>query len=126
MLFRSERLEIGNGLTLHHTGGHYAGQAALHDLPGRRLFCGDMFKVDQDDGGRSRAVSSHKAFHKNIPLTHRELRRYREVIAPLPFDAVLTPFEYAPEIGRREALAVLDEQLARRPEVRRVPLESLR
>ena len=34
-------------------GGHYEGQAALHDAPGRRLFCGDMFKIDQDAAGRS-------------------------------------------------------------------------
>jgi glyoxylase-like metal-dependent hydrolase (beta-lactamase superfamily II) len=119
-------LELAPGYTLHHVGGHYEGQAALHDAVGRRLFCGDMFKVDQDADGRSHAISSHKAFHKDIPLTHAELRKYRDVIAPLPFDAVLTPFEYAPEIGHAQALAVLDEQLGRRPEVRRVPLESLR
>jgi glyoxylase-like metal-dependent hydrolase (beta-lactamase superfamily II) len=118
-------LDIGGGCALHHVGGHYEGQAALHDAPGRRLFCGDMFKIDQDAGGRSTAISSHKAFHKDIPLTHAELRRYRDVIAPLDFDAVLTPFEYAPEVGRDVALRVLDEALARRPEVRRVPLDSV-
>ena len=117
-----ERLELGGELTLHHVGGHYAGQAALHDARGRRLFCGDMFKVDQDAQGRSHAVSSHKAFHKDIPLTHRELRRYRDVIAPLAFDALLTPFEYAPEVGREVALRVLDEALARPPAVVRTPL----
>ncbi|HEX8389491.1 MAG TPA: hypothetical protein VF636_10760, partial [Sphingomonas sp.] len=41
-----EALELAPGYTLHHVGGHYEGQAALHDAPGRRLFCGDMFKVD--------------------------------------------------------------------------------
>lgn len=117
-----EVLELAPGCTLHQVGGHYAGQAVLHDAPGRRLFCGDMFKIDQDERGRSTAVSSHKAFHKNIPLTHAELRRYRETIVPLPFDAVLTPFEYAPEVGREVALAVLDDALARPPGVRRFPL----
>ena len=119
-------LELAPGYTLHHVGGHYEGQAALHDAPGRRLFCGDMFKIDQDEAGRSHAISSHKAFHLDIPLTHAELRRYRDVVAPLEFDAVLTPFEYAPEIGRAQALAALDEALARPPGVRRLPLESLR
>ena len=114
-----DTLDLGDGLVLHHVGGHYAGQAALHDARMRRLFCGDMFKVDQDAAGRSHAISSHKAFHKDIPLTHRELRRYRDVIAPLAFDAILTPFEYAPEIGRDLAVRVLDEALARPPEVRR-------
>ncbi len=121
-----DMLELAPGYVLHHVGGHYEGQAALHDEPGRRLFCGDMFKIDQDEAGRAQAISSHKAFHLDIPLTHAELRRYREVIAPLDFDAVLTPFEYAPEIGRAEALAALDEALARPPGVRRLPLESLR
>ena len=117
-----DTLEIGPGLTLHHVGGHYAGQAALHDEHGRRLFCGDMFKVDQDEAGRSTALSSHKAFHKDIPLTHGELSRYRDTIAPLAFDAILTPFEHAPEVGRDVALAVLDDALARPVGVRRVAL----
>lgn len=118
-------LELAPGYTLHHVGGHYEGQAALHDAPGRRLFCGDMFKIDQDEAGRSHSISSHKAFHKDIPLTHAELRRYRDVIAPLEFDAVLTPFEYAPEIGRAQALAALDEGLARAPGVKRLSIEGL-
>ncbi|WP_228242611.1 hypothetical protein [Porphyrobacter sp. GA68] len=117
-----DTLELAPGYTLHHVGGHYAGQAALHDAQGGRLFCGDMFKIDQNTDGRSTHVSSHKAFHKNIPLTHGELARYRDVIAPLGFDAVLTPFEYAPEIGRDRALAVLDQALSHPPEVRRYPL----
>jgi len=117
-----EALEIAPGYTLHHVGGHYEGQAALHDAPGRRLFCGDMFKIDQDADGVSQAISSHKAFHKDIPLTHAEVRRYRDAIAPLDFDAVLTPFEHAPEVGRDVALAVLDEALTRAPAVKRLPL----
>jgi glyoxylase-like metal-dependent hydrolase (beta-lactamase superfamily II) len=107
-----EPTEIAPGFRLIPIGGHYAGQAALHDAPGRRLFCGDMFKVDQQ-GGRSVAVSSHKAFHKNIPLTASELRRYREAIAPLEFEAVLTPFEFAPEVDRDTALAALDDEVRR-------------
>ena len=117
-----DRLELAPGYTLHHVGGHYDGQAALHDAADRRFFCGDMFKIDQDPAGVSQAVSSHKAFHKDIPLTHAELRRYREVIAPLEFDTVLTPFEFAPEISRSVALAVLDEALARPPGVKRIAL----
>ena len=117
-----DTLELAPGITLHHVGGHYAGQAALYDAPGRRLFAGDMFKVDQDAAGRSTHLSAHKAFHKNIPLTHGELAHYRDTIAPLAFDAVLTPFEYAPEVGRAEALAMLDDALSRPPQVRRFAL----
>ncbi len=100
-------LELASGYTLHHVGGRYEGQAALHDMPGERLFRGN---------------STHKSFHKDIPLTHAELRRYRDVIPPLDFDAVLTPLKYAPEVNRTVALTVLDEALARAPGVRRLPL----
>jgi hypothetical protein len=59
-----DKLELAPGYMLHLVGGHYTGQAALHDQPGQRLFCGDMFKVDQDEDGRSHAISSHKAFRQ--------------------------------------------------------------
>jgi len=117
-----DHYELAPGYTLHQVGGHYDGQACLHDAPGGRLFCGDMFKLDQDANGRSTAISSHTAFHKDIPLTHAELRRYRDVTAPLAFDAVLTPFEFAPEVDSGVALAALDEGLARTPGVKRLPL----
>ncbi len=117
-----DMLELAPGYTLHQVGGHYDGQACLHDAPGRRLFCGDMFKIDQDETGRSRAISSHKAYHKDIPLTHAELRRYRDVIAPLAFDTILTPFEYAPDVSHAIAIAALDDGLARAPGVKRLAL----
>jgi glyoxylase-like metal-dependent hydrolase (beta-lactamase superfamily II) len=121
-----EALEIAPGLVLHHVGGHYEGQAVLHDAGRRILFCGDAFKIDQDAAGNSTAVSTHKAFHKSIPLTPDEIRRYRDVIAGLDFDTVCTPFEHAPGIGREIALAVLDDQLRRPPGVRHIPVDELR
>jgi hypothetical protein len=121
-----ETLELPTGQTLHHVGGHYEGQAVLHDPARRMLFCGDAFKIDQDEHGRNLAVSAHKAFHKNIPLTPGELRRYRAVIARLDFDTVCTPFEHAPGIDTAMATAVLDDGLSRPPSVRRVPIDELR
>lgn len=120
-----ETLQIGAGLTLHHVGGHYEGQAVLHDAGRRILFCGDAFKVDQDAVGNNLAVSTHKAFHKSIPLTPAEVRRYRDVIAPLDFDTVCTPFEHAPGVTRDVALAVLDDQLRGPPGVRHIPMAEL-
>jgi glyoxylase-like metal-dependent hydrolase (beta-lactamase superfamily II) len=117
-----DRFELAPGYALVPVGGHYAGQSALHDAASRRLFCGDMFKVDQDGFGRSEAVSSHKAFHKNIPLTHRELKRYRKALAPLNFTSLCTPFEFAPDVGRDIALAAIDQALSRPPGVVRYPL----
>ena len=117
-----DRLRLTDDLELIHVGGHYAGQAALHDARGRRLFCGDMLKVDQDKDGRSLAISAHKAFHKSIPLTTGELAYYRERVAPLDFDAVLTPFEYAPDVGRDLCVRFFDEQIRLAPGVRRYPV----
>jgi hypothetical protein len=121
-----EGLELRPGQRLLHVGGHYEGQAVLHDAGRRILFCGDAFKVDQSASGENIAISTHKAFHKSIPLSPAEVRRYREVITPLDFDTVCTPFEHAPGITREIALAVLDDQLRGPPAVRHLPLESLR
>jgi glyoxylase-like metal-dependent hydrolase (beta-lactamase superfamily II) len=121
-----EVLELRPGQRLLHVGGHYEGQAVLHDAVRRILFCGDAFKVDQSPEGENLAISTHKAFHKSIPLSPAEARRYREVIAPLDFDILCTPFEHAPGITRDIALAVLDDQLRGPPGVRHLPLESLR
>ena len=121
-----DALQLRPGLTLHHVGGHYEGQAVLHDAHRRILFCGDAFKVDQDAQGNNLAVSTHKAFHKSIPLSPGEVRRYRDVIAPLDFDTVCTPFEHAPGVTREVALAVLDDQLRGPPGVRHIPFDELR
>ncbi|MBB4658403.1 hypothetical protein [Parvularcula dongshanensis] len=120
-----DALELLPGLTLHHVGGHYEGQAVLHDEGAGRLFCGDVFKIDQTEDGRSHAISSHKAFHKDIPLTHGELQRYRDVIAPLDFTEVCTPFEHAPDVGRGACVAALDRALSETPKVRRYALKDL-
>ena len=119
-----DTLELTDTLTLHHVGGHYEGQAVLHDARRRLLFCGDVFKVDQDAAGRSHAVSSHKAFHKDIPLTAGEVARYKSVIGSLDFQGVLTPFEYAPEVDTALATAVLDAQVQGSPKVRRHPVPA--
>ncbi|MFT8246680.1 MBL fold metallo-hydrolase [Roseomonas sp. BN140053] len=121
-----EALELPTGQTLFHVGGHYEGQAVLHDPARRILFCGDAFKVDQDEAGENLAVSTHKAFHKNIPLTPGELRRYRDVIAPLDFDTVCTPFEHAPGITTAIATAVLEDGMRGPPGVRHIPIDELR
>ena len=118
-------LELSDTLTLHHVGGHYEGQAVLHDSARRLLFCGDVFKVDQDGAGRSQAVSSHKAFHKDIPLTAGEIAHYKRVIGALDFQGVLTPFEYAPEVDTALAMAVLDAQVQGGPKVRRHPVAGV-
>jgi hypothetical protein len=116
-----ERHEIRPGLTLHHTGGHYEGHAVLHDAERRALFAGDALKIDFDADGEAARISCHKAYHKQIPLSPDEARRYRDVIAPLDFTAVFTPFEYATDTTTEAAVALLDSVIAA-PSTRPVPI----
>jgi hypothetical protein len=123
-----DALEVLPGLTLHLTAGHFDGHAVLHDARRRILFCGDAlkFELDPADPRRALTISAHKAFVRGIPLTPRELARYREVFAALDFDQTWTPFEQARNSGRREALALIDGMLATRPHAAPVALDALR
>ncbi len=114
-----ETLELAPGLELHHVGGHFPGQAVLWwaSASGGVLFAGDMVKFHDVDAGTGRpgGISTHKAFNRRVPMSHAEVRRYREVVASLPdFGQVYTTFEHAR--ARREALlALFDEQLRGEP-----------
>lgn len=114
-------LELAPGFTLHHLGGHYEGHALLHDAARGAVFCGDAVKIEFDARGKAEALSSHKAFHKQIPLTPNELQHYRAVFAALPFEHVFTTFDYAP-IADRDVVAFFDKLLAARPSTRPLDL----
>lgn len=117
--------EIAPGLTLHHIGGHYEGHSVLYDAGRKALFAGDALKIDLRPDGQAAALSCHKAYHYQIPLSHGELRHYRQVFAELPFEHVFTPFEHAPGVTREHALALFDRLLAGPPSARPVPVEAL-
>ncbi len=121
-----DALEVAPGLRLYLTAGHFAGHAVLHDEWRRILFCGDAlkFELHPEDERRAVAISTHKAFVRGVPLTHGELRRYREVFDALDFRQTWTPFEQAANVGRAEALAHLDCQLTGRPVVAPTPLRT--
>ena len=106
-------LSIGEGLTLHHVGGHYEGQAVLHDTKSRALFCGDALKFETTEGGAMLGLSCHKAFHKRIPLSHEELRGYRRVIGSLDFTQAFSPFDHGPGVTTADAVRLYDTQLGR-------------
>lgn len=108
-------LEVRPGITLHHTGGHFAGHAVLHDAGRRVLFSGDALKVDRGADGTPEAISCHKAFHQRTPLSHAEVRRYREVLTALDFTTVATPFDAVEGVTTADALALFDAQLAGPP-----------
>ena len=122
-----DRLDPLPGLELHRTGGHFAGHAVLFDRTRRILFCGDALKFEHDphDARRAMTISAHKAFVRGVPLTPRELERYRAVFAPLDFVQTWTPFEQARNSGRAEALALIDAMLNTRPHAAPVPLVDL-
>ncbi len=117
-----DRLELAPGVILHHTGGHFDGHAVLCLRDRRILFAGDMVKfhlADQPPG-----ISTHKGFNRRIPMSHAEIRRYREAVESLDFEEVYTTFEHAPKgVGTREAvLRLFDAQLAAAPFFGPVPL----
>ncbi|MDP9434535.1 MAG: hypothetical protein M3P93_04805 [Actinomycetota bacterium] len=118
-------LELAPDLTLHRTGGHFEGHSVLHDSRRGVLFCGDSMKIDLDDAGRPVALSAHKAFHAQIPLSHGELRHYRSVVEHLDFETVFTPFEGATGITTKHVLKLVDRLLSRQPEAGPVPLAVL-
>ncbi|MDQ2746692.1 MAG: hypothetical protein M3T96_05470 [Acidobacteriota bacterium] len=107
-----ETLAIDGAATLYHVGGHYEGQSVLYYEPRRILFCGDALKFDFDDHGKTVAVSCHKAFHKQIPLSKKEIENYLRVIGALDFRQACTPFEHAADVSTAVARRLFEEQLA--------------
>ena len=117
-----EVFEIRPGLTLHHTGGHYDGHSILYDRERRAVFAGDSLKLDFDAEGNAQRISCHKAYHKQIPLSRDEVRRYRAVYEQLDFTSVFTPFEYATNTSTKAALALFDEVIAGPPFTTPIPI----
>ncbi len=119
-----EELELAPGITLYHVGGHYEGHSVLHHAPAKLLFAGDALKFEIDEAGDAKGVSCHKAFHNQIPLSHAEVRKYREVMQNLDFTQVFTPFEHVPHATREDALHLFDTHLAGKPFVRPLSLKQ--
>ncbi len=120
-----ERHEIRPGLVLYHTGGHYEGHAVLHDAQRGAVFVGDALKLDLDPSGRAVALSCHKAYHKQIPLSPDEARHYRAVFEAIDFDTVFTPFECAIGVPKPAVLELLDRMIVGGGSTRPVPIPAL-
>ena len=115
-----ERLELAPGLTLLHTGGHFAGHSALYWADRKTLFAGDMLKFHAQDHLLN-GISTHKGFNRKIPMSHAEVRRYAEVVRDLDFDQVYTSFNSAP-CTRADVLRLFDRQLSGPPFFGPVPM----
>ena len=116
-----ERLELAPGLTLIHTGGHFAGHTVLYWADKKTLFAGDMLKFHSENG-RVTGLSTHKGFNRKIPMSHAEVRRYSQIVETLDFDTVYTSFDTAP-CTRADVLRLFDRQLAGAPFFGPVPMK---
>ena len=72
-------------------------------------------KIDFGADGRSTGLSCHKAYHKQIPLSREEAKRYRAVFEKLDFTTVFTPFDFATDTSTAAALALFDAVIAGPP-----------
>jgi hypothetical protein len=117
-----DRLELAPGITLLHTGGHFDGHAVLYHAPLRAVFAGDALKYHY--GHQPYGISCHKGFNRQIPLSHGEIRRYRDVIGSLDFGQVFTSFEHAPDVTTADVLHLFDTRLAEPPSCAPLPLMS--
>lgn len=117
-----ERLELAPALTLFHTGGHFAGHSVLYWADRQTLFAGDMLKFHADNRLLT-GLSTHKGFNRRIPMSHAEVRRYRDVVQDLDFETVYTSFDSAP-CTRADVLRLFDRQLAGPPFFGPIPMED--
>ena len=106
-----DELEIDDEASIYLVGGHYEGHCVLYYKPRKLLFCGDALKFDLDSAGHTVGLSCHKAFHKQIPLSRREVEHYKAVIGALDFTQACTPFEHSRDTTTADAVRLFDELL---------------
>ncbi|MBC7798520.1 MAG: hypothetical protein H7Z37_16745 [Pyrinomonadaceae bacterium] len=105
-----DELKIDDEISLHYVGGHYEGHSVLYYSTRKTLFCGDALKFETENGITT-GVSCHKAFHKQIPLSPREIEKYREVLSKLDFTQTFTPFEHNADSTNEDAMRLFEAQL---------------
>lgn len=109
-----EKLTLDAGAILIHSAGHFDGHSILHLADEKVLFAGDMLKF-HFDGAQFTGISTHKAFNRRVPMSHAEVRRYRDVISPLDFEHIYTTFERGPDESKALALRLFETQLSGAP-----------
>ncbi|KAB0266495.1 MBL fold metallo-hydrolase [Microvirga brassicacearum] len=89
-----ETLEIGPGLTLIRSGGHFEGSTLLHDANGAGgegiLYVGDNLQVCQD----RRYVSFMRSYPNYIPLNAAAVEHIAAVVAPLSVERIYGAFAH--------------------------------
>ena len=82
--WRGETKDLGEGLTLIHGGGHFAGGQMLHVEPRRALLSGDIVQVIPDRAW----VSFMYSYPNLIPLPADSVRRIAQALEPFAFDTI--------------------------------------
>lgn len=108
-----ECLDVAAGLRVVQTGGHFDGHAVLYWAEKEALFAGDLLKFHYEDG-QLNGLSTHKAFNRQIPMSHGEVRRYRDALDGLDFSRVWTSFD-SEKCTRADAFRLFDAQLQGAP-----------
>lgn len=108
-----DRLELASGLEIVQTGGHFDGHAVLYWRDKEALFAGDLLKFHYEDGTLN-GLSTHKAFNRQIPMSHAEIRRYHSALENLDFRRVWTSFDVE-HCTRADAFRLFDAQLEGAP-----------
>lgn len=89
-----ETRQIGPGLTLIRSGGHFEGSTLLHDASGADgkgdLYVGDNLQVCQD----RRYVSFMRSYPNYIPLNATAVERIAAAVAPYRFERVYGAFAH--------------------------------
>jgi glyoxylase-like metal-dependent hydrolase (beta-lactamase superfamily II) len=86
--WQGETHDLGEGITLVRTGGHYEGSTVLHWAGGAggrgALFTGDSIMVVPD----TRYMSFMRSYPNLVPLPARTVRAIAAAVEPYPFDRV--------------------------------------
>ena len=95
-----ETLDLGEGLTLIRTGGHFAGSQVLHIAPKSTVFISDAVVLTTDPDH----VSFEYSWAQFLPLDERAVRGIAQAFEPFEFET----------LGRRLVGACRARRVARR------------
>jgi hypothetical protein len=106
-LWSGERHELGHGLTLIHTPGHFAGATVMHsDRGAGTLYAGDICLAVPD----RRYVTFQWSYPNRVPLPAADVRRIGDAVAPFAFQTIRCAF---PGMDVADGQAVWDRSIRR-------------
>ena len=100
-LWDGDTRDLGDGLTLIHCGGHFAGGTVLHWAGGGALLSGDIVQVIPDHTH----VGFMYSYPNIIPLPERAVQRIADALEPYDFDVIYGA--WWDRLVRRDAKAIV-------------------